>query len=76
MTHREYLTYSNKDVDDSSIHQLPTTLAATLAQATGAEGPTRYYNTLCKNNPEALKTLLNNKKFGWPTNEYTGFHIR
>ena len=75
VTHREYLAYPG-DAGDINYNNMSVDLATSLARAAAMEGPTQYYNTLCRNNPEALKTLLSNKRFGWPTNQYTGFHVR
>jgi len=76
VTHREYLLYNATTGHHRNHFDTPVNLATSLAQTSAMQGPTQYYNTLCKNNPEALKTLLNNKKFGWPTNQYTGFHVQ
>ncbi|XP_067943279.1 uncharacterized protein [Watersipora subatra] len=74
VVHREYLIHSQHTGEESN--SIPPDLAASLLHTSAVKDPAQYYNTLCQNNPEALKTLLTDKKFGWPTNQYTGFHIR
>ena len=74
--HREFLSYPELAPHISTDQRLPIKLATSLAATSKMKGPTQYYSKLCKSNPEALKTLLSNRKLGWPTNQYTGFTVR